>query len=228
MMPSSKWIYVLRGQREGHAAFARRMRAEATQRLMPLDPVKLAVTVTEAPPPKLALFPFKRDPVAVFGIHDGHDDPSRFTEALNDLGASVSGYAVEESYPVEYQKSWRDGEATPAPILLTFLHKKPGLGTDDYIRRWHGGHTPLSLEIHPLWYYQRNVIREPVVQGSEACDGIVLEACSTRADLSNPARFYGGAVKMVPNMLRVLKDIQGFLDMKKVETFYCTEYLLRS
>jgi hypothetical protein len=56
----------------------------------------------------------------------------------------------------------------------------------------------------------------------------VLEACRTRGDLLNPARFFGGALMMIPNMLRVAKDINGFLDMKKTETFYATEYHLRS
>jgi hypothetical protein len=41
-------------------------------------------------------------------------------------------------------------------------------------------------------------------------------------------RFFGGPLKMVPNMLRVANDIQGFLDMKKTETYYATEYHLRS
>jgi hypothetical protein len=108
------------------------------------------------------------------------------------------------------------------------LHKKPGVDWDDYIQRWHNGHTPLSLEVHPLWYYQRNVVVKPITEGAEPSDGIVLEACKTRGDLLNPARFFGGALKMVPNMLRVAKDINGFLDMKKTETFYTTEYHLRS
>jgi hypothetical protein len=82
--------------------------------------------------------------------------------------------------------------------------------------------------VHPLWYYQRNVIRKPITEGSEPSDGIVLEACPTRADLLNPFRFFGGTLMMLPNMLRVAKDIQGFLDMKKTETYYATEYHLRS
>ena len=56
----------------------------------------------------------------------------------------------------------------------------------------------------------------------------MLEACRTRNDLLNPTRFFGGALKMVPNMVRVANDIKGFLDMKKTETFYATEYHLRS
>lgn len=221
-------MYVLRGNGEAHGAFRQRMRNEVAPKLLSLGPDKLSLTLTENPPPKLALFPFKGQTVATFAVHDSQGEPSRFTEVLSRSAGNVSGYEVEESVPVEYQKSWADGEATPTPILLTVLHKKKGITFDEYIQRWHGGHTPLSLEVHPLWYYQRNVIREPITQGADACDGIVLEACPTKNDLLNPFRFFGGAFKMLPNMIRVSNDIRGFLDMKKVETFYCTEYLLRS
>jgi hypothetical protein len=221
-------MYVLRGNGESHHAWGERMRNEMSRRLLDLEPSKLQLTVTEAPPPKLSLFPFKSQPIAIFNVYDDGEDPSRFSEVLQNAASSVSGYEVEEAYPVNYDREWSDGESTPSPILLTMLHKKPGISSDEYIRRWHGGHTPLSLEVHPLCYYQRNVIRMPVTQGADPSDGIVLEACPTRRDLLNPARFFGGALKMVPNMLRVANDIKGFLDMKKIETFYATEYHLRS
>lgn len=227
-MATRKWIYVLRGNGQNHEAFANRMRGGVSDQLLELGPSKLSLTLTEAPPPKLALFPFKSVPIAVFCIYDTQDDPSRFTDALAKEAGALSGYEVDESYPVAYDKSWSDGEPTPTPILLTMLHKKPGISTDEYVQRWHNGHTPLSLEIHPLWYYQRNVVREPITQGADVCDGIVLEACPTKSDLLNPTRFFGGPLKMVPNMLRVANDIKGFLDMKKTETFYATEYHLRS
>ncbi len=221
-------MYVLRGNGESHVAWAERMRRDLGQRLLALGPSKLQLTVTEAPPPKLNLFPFKDRPIAIFNVYDQSDDPSRFTDALRGAASSVSGYAVEEAYPVNYQKAWPDGEPTPSPILLTMLQKKAGVSTQEFIERWHNGHTPLSLDIHPLWYYQRNVIGEPLTKGSEHSDGIVIEACRTRGDLLNPTRFFGGGLKMVPNMLRVAMDINGFLDMKKTETFYATEYHLRS
>jgi len=221
-------MYVLRGNGESHRAFSDRMRCEVSQRLLDSDPARLELTVTEAPPPKLTLFPFKRKPIALFNVYDDGDDPSRFSDALRDAASSVSGYEVEEAYPVSYDRQWKVGERTPSPILLTMLHKKPGISSEEYIRRWHGGHTPLSLEVHPLCYYQRNVIRKPVTEGADPSDGIVLEACPTRSDLLNPARFFGGALKMVPNIVRVANDIKGFLDMKKTETFYATEYHLRS
>ena len=221
-------MYVLRANGESHGAWAERMRHEVSQAVLGLGPSKLQLTVTDAPPPRLSLFPFKRRPIAIFNVYDEADDPSRFTELLCDAASTVSGYEVEEAYPVAYERTWNDGEPTPSPILLTMLHKKASVATDEFISRWHDGHTPLSLEVHPLWYYQRNVIVKPVIDGSKASDGIVLEACRTRGDLLNPARFFGGGLKMVPNMLRVATDIHGFLDMKKTETYYATEYHLRS
>jgi len=221
-------MYVLRGDGESHQAWADRMRNEVSQRLLGLQPSKLQLTVTETPPPKLSLFPFKSQPMAIFNVYDDAADHTRFSEALQSSASSVSGYEVEEAYPVAYDKAWSDGEPTPSPILVTMLRKKAGISTDEFTRRWHDGHTPMSLEIHPLWYYQRNVVREAVTDGADPSDGIVLEACRTRGDLLNPTRFFGGALKMVPNMLRIASDINGFLDMKKTETFYATEYHLRS
>jgi len=221
-------MYVLRGNGESHGAWADRMRDEVSRRLLDLEPSKLQLTVTEAPPPKLALFPFKSQPIAIFNVYDDAEDPARFTDVLQNAADLVSGYEVEEAYPVRYDRAWSDGEPTPSPILLTMLRKKAGVSSEEFVRRWHDGHTPLSLEIHPLWYYQRNVVRKPVTEGAEPSDGIVLEACPTRGDLLNPVRFFGGALKMVPNMLRVASDVKGFLDMRKTETFYATEYHLRS
>jgi len=221
-------MYVLRGDGESHQAWADRMRNEVSQRLLGLQPSKLQLTVTETPPPKLSLFPFKSQPMAIFNVYDDAADHTRFSEALQSSASSVSGYEVEEAYPVAYDKAWSDGEPTPSPILVTMLRKKAGISTNEFTRRWHDGHTPMSLEIHPLWYYQRNVVREAVTDGADPSDGIVLEACRTRGDLLNPTRFFGGALKMVPNMLRIASDINGFLDMKKTETFYATEYHLRS
>ncbi len=220
-------MYVLRGGDVGLADWSARMHVLGRE-LLGLQPTKLQLTVTETPPPKPSLFPFKSEAVALFNVYDQAEDPSRFTEAFHGKAERVSGYAVEEAYPVAYEKTWKDGEPTPSPILLTMLRKKPGISDDEYIDRWHCGHTPLSLEVHPLWYYQRNVVVEPITDSADPSDGIVLEACRTRGALLNPASFFGGPLAMVPNMIRVALDIRGFLDMKRTENFYATEYHLRS
>ena len=86
------------------------------------------------------------------------------------------------------------------------------------------GHTPLSLEIHPLWNYARNVVMEKTVDGSDHYDGIVEEHFRTRKDLTCPARFFGGFLEMVKNMAAVYKDMNGFIDRKTIEPYFITEY----
>ena len=226
-MSERKWMYVLQGGSEGHEAWTERIRGEVSERLLALEPSRLELTLTEAPPPKWALFPFKNKLIAIFNVYDDAEDPSRFTDALQGAASSVAAYEVEEAYPVAYERTWSDGEPTPSPILLTMLGKKRGVTDDDFIRRWHDGHTPLSLEIHSLWYYQRNVVRKSLTESADPWDGIVLEACRTRSDLLNPTRFFGGALKMLPNMIRVAVDVSGFLDPRTSETYYATEYHLR-
>ena len=83
-MAERKWIYVLRGGGENHAAFGARMRNDISPRLLELEPSRLDLTVTDAPPPKVTLFPFKREPIAIFNIHADLEDPSRFEAVLKD------------------------------------------------------------------------------------------------------------------------------------------------
>lgn len=227
-MTERKWIFVLRARGEDHASFAERMRGELAERVLAMGPVALKLTVTEALPPKVSMFPFRRQPVALFSIWDSEDRLAEYIQFMKSSAPKVSGYEVEESTPVPYAKTWADGEVTPVPILLTLLHKKPGLSDAEYMKRWHGGHTPLSLEVHPLCYYVRNVINGPVTDQAEDCDGIVEEACPSRSVMLNPLSFYGGPLRMLPNLVRVAKDLLGFMDMKKLEVFYATEYQLRT
>ena len=46
-MTTRKWIYVLRGHGESHAAFAHRMRNEVSDQLLDLGPSKLSLTLTD-------------------------------------------------------------------------------------------------------------------------------------------------------------------------------------
>ncbi|MCP5112099.1 MAG: hypothetical protein GY953_14815, partial [bacterium] len=97
-MGARKWMYVLRGNGESHQAWADRMRNEVSRQLLALEPSKLQLTVTEAPPPKLALFPFKSQPIAIFNVYDEGGDHARFSEVLQNAASSVAGYEVEEAY----------------------------------------------------------------------------------------------------------------------------------
>jgi hypothetical protein len=139
----------------------------------------------------------------------------------HDIPSVLGSYTVEQALPVAYTRDWPTMTKTPGACLLTLFRKKKSLEHEEFIRRWHNGHTPLSLEIHPLWHYARNVV---VKSTGKHYDGIVEEHCRSRSSMLNPAKFFGGPLKMLPNMIRVYLDVKGFLDYGSIEPYLVSEY----
>lgn len=192
---------------------------------------RIKLTATLEAPPRWNVLPFSRAPLALVSL----DTPD--TEAL-EASARAAGadalelalrevFEVETSEPVALPLPPRVGEWTPGCELLTLFRRKPGLSDALLIERWHGGHTPLSLEIHPLWGYIRNVVKTRAPSDATALDGIVEEFFREPRDLLNPAVFFAGPLRMVPNMVRVALDIQRFIDLKTIETYWVSERWLR-
>ena len=138
-----------------------------------------------------------------------------------DITGLVGTYVVEHALPVAYRRNWSAESRTPGICLLTLFRKKKSIARDEFLERWHSGHTPLSLQIHPLWHYSRNVVTEWT--GTQY-DGIVEEHCRKRSDMTNPFKFYGGPLRMLPNMIRVYHDVKGFLDYPSIEPYMVSEY----
>ena len=88
-------------------------------------------------------------------------------------------------------------------------------------------HTPLSLRIHPLWHYNRNVISANLVTHEPAWGGIVEEHFKTRSQLLNPFKFFGNPLVVVQRMMAVYKDTNAFLEYKTIETYMTREYHIR-
>jgi hypothetical protein len=184
----------------------------------------LRVVLTENKPPKISVIPFCRKKIASVSIKAGG-------EVNLDLLSQAEGfsgvYEVEEAVPVEYLKTWNNLEPTPGVNLLTLFRKKKSIDRTTFIRRWHQGHTPLSLKIHPLWNYNRNVVTS-AIGASEPWDGIVEEHFKTAADLLNPARFFGDPWTMFYRMLEVYRDTRSFLDYSTIQTFLAMEYHIKT
>jgi hypothetical protein len=189
------------------------------------DPVTLKITLTVKKPPGVSVIPFRREKVAAISILRRTDE--RLNRLIREPGF-IGGYNVEEAKPVAYEKTWEDHAATPGVCLLTLLHKRPGLDQDVFIQRWHGGHTPLSLRLHPLWNYNRNVVKGVLTEDSTWYDGIVEEQFKAARDLLNPLKFFGPPIKVPLHMYQVLKDTRSFIDMKKIETYLAEEYHIKS
>ncbi len=225
-----KLQYLLRAPAEEGAAAFRGRALALGERLLAQGPAALKLTFTAEDPPRLTMMPFRPDRIALVSVWDEAPPDaaaSRWNAVLWPEGVRA-GYRVEESTPRAYRRDWPLCSDTPGGSMLTLLHRRHGLSDAEFLRRWHAGHSPLALEIHPLWNYVRNVVAAPVLPGSPPVCGIVEEQFRTRADLLDPARLFGGFTRMVPNMVRVYRDVRGFLDLAALENYLVTERWLRA
>ncbi len=126
---------------------------------------------------------------------DSYDDRGPHEAAIRSAGAEAFGWIVAESEARSYgeHRTWPDGERSPGLTITTFFDKKADLDDETFYRIWHGEHTPLSFEIHPLWLYVRNQVLRPITPGAPSVHGIVYEAVATDADMLDFTRFFGCA-----------------------------------
>jgi hypothetical protein len=222
----NKEIYLVRGTgRESYKQFTLRIMQMSHSVTGLVNPEKIKVVFTSEPPPPISIIPFKKKMVASISIIK--QDPAPVAILVNSDGYA-GAYRVTEAVPVAYEKEWPDGELTPGVCLLTLFNRKKGLDRDTFIHRWHNSHTPLSLKIHPLWNYSRNVVDEFLVENSERFEGIVEEQMRTDRDLLNPFRFFGNPLVIIPRMIEVYRDTKSFLDYNGIETYMAREVVVRS
>jgi len=181
------------------------------------------MTVKE--PPIFSVIPFKKDKIASITVKTGNFLSLKILEMEDGFAGA---YQVDEAIPVAYRKTWKDGDQSPGINLLTIFRKKQSIDYETFIRRWHLGHTPLSLKIHPLWNYNRNLVKKRLTGSSETWDGIVEEHFKSANDLLNPARFFGGPLLMFYRMLQVYIDTRSFLDYRTIQTYLAMEYHIKS
>ena len=221
-----KEIYIIRGlPSEDYKIFKDRIFRLSEDVLEKAGPEKLKICLTLHKPPRISIIPFKKNKIAVLSIYR---DKGPVLKTLTEAEGYAGGYAVEEAIPVSYSKSWDDGKSTPGECLLTLFHKKPGIDQNTFIKRWHEGHTPLSLKLHPLWNYNRNVVQGVLTDKSAWYDGIVEEQVQKASDLLNPFVFFGPPLKVPIHMYQVFMDTRSFIDMKRIETYLASEFHLKS
>jgi len=221
-----KEIYILNGlPGEDYPGFRNRIITLSNDLMDRYKPDTLKINLTLKASPGISIIPFKRKKIAVLSVtRSSSENMDLLTAAEGFRG----GYVVEEAIPVAYEKTWKDGEDTPGECLLTLFHSKPGLDRDTFLKRWHEGHTPLSLKLHPLWNYNRNVVSGSLGSDSVHYDGIVEEQFRKASDLLNPFVFFGPPLNVPKHMYQVLMDTRSFIDMKRIETYLSTEIHLKS
>lgn len=222
-----KEIYILRDvDGETYSGFRDRMMAVARESAQVYEPAKMWLTLTETPPPVISVIPFRRKKIAVFSMIR-RDEDSRPAELLISNQGFRSACTVDEAIPVSYSKSWKNGTVTPGVCLLTLFRPRKGISHETFLDIWHNSHTPLSLRIHPLWHYNRNVVKQPIAPGEPPWGGIVEEHFRTRADLLNPFLFFGNPLVIIQHMVEVYRDTKAFIDYSTMETYLVRENHLK-
>ena len=175
-----KEIYLVKGiAKESYDEFSNRIISLSKAISENKNVNSLKVTLTEESPAKISVIPFKKGKIAAISLYS--DESGIQDKIVNEPGFS-GGYNVEEAIPVAYEKYWYEMQKTPGVCLLTLFQKKKGINWDTFLDRWHNSHTPLSLKIHPLWNYNRNVVNEKITDDSYDWNGIVEEHFRTTSD----------------------------------------------
>ncbi len=179
------------------------------------------LVVTADPPPRWSVIPFLKSKIAVISVYRNWTERMH---ALTSVDGFSSAYEVTEAIPVAGEINPEPGTPTPGACLLTLFRKRKDIDYTTFVNRWHNGHTPLSLRIHPLWNYNRNIVEKQLAGSGPWYDGIVEEQVRTRNDLLNPFRFFGPPLFIVPRMITVWKDVNGFIDYGSISTYLAQEY----
>ena len=222
-----KVIYLVNGSdNESYRQFKNRVFEAVNNVKKTENPFCLKVVLTESLPPAFSIIPFRKKKISCISVYQETLDLSGSICKLSGLSGA---YSVTEALPVAYEKSWQDGDPTPGCLcLFTLFRQKKGISYDTFIDRWHNSHTPLSLRLHPLWNYSRNVVNERLTEASTIWDGIVEEHVRTKSELLNPFKFFGKPLVILPNMLKVYTDTKAFLDYRTIETYLAMEYIMVS
>ena len=109
-------------------------------------------------------------------------------------------------------------------VTLWTAFPSPSAQRQAFYAHWHGSHTPLSFEIHPLWEYIRNAVARPLTAGAPPYRAIVEERFRTLEELVDPMKFFGSA----ENIQRVLTDIAAFSDLDQMNTAPMSEWIIKS
>ena len=156
---------------------------------------------------------------------DSLDERAPIEDLLRQAAPAVAGYLASESVPREYLgRDWADGARSPGVALVTAFPRPERLDDAGFFEAWHGSHTRLSLEMHPLTRYVRNTLVRPLTAGAPPYRALVSESVDALATLCTPERFYGSK----ENQARAVADLGRFVDFAELRTVVMSEYILLS
>lgn len=147
----------------------------------------------------------------------------RVRAAFDPSGRASALYRVQEAIPLDYERTWKPGEPSPGLKQVTFFSRRKGMTYEEFVSYWRGTHTPLALEVHPLFRYVRNVVTDPLTEGAPSYEGIVELSFRTLEDVTDTQRFYGGKPE---NVQRIATDVRNFIDFDTIDIAHMREIVL--
>src|SRR2546421_6086637 len=223
-----KLVYALWGVHEG-------LVEKAGPELLALDPHGLTVNVVDSDVDMSAVVGTSAgDRVgATVGLWlDSLDDRGPYEAVLGGTAKKKAGYLVTESVPLAYdRRTWPDGERSPGVKQITMFDKRSDIDDAQFFARWHGSHTPLTFEVHPVCLYVRHAVPRAVTAEAPRWLRMVEEAVREVEDLTDPMRYFsagGSRDTLQHNVEGGTDDVRTLLDLGSVESYPTAEYILRS
>jgi len=154
-----KHIFLIRGRtEERYEGFFTRIDCLLNQIAGDPGCKALSVTITEAPPPRHSVIPFKKEKIAAISLFS---DEKRESPNMDKIPGFAGAYIVTEALPISYERTWPNGDVTPGVCMLTLFRQRKNIDHETFIHRWHNSHTPLSLKIHPFLFMPRTSNLKP-------------------------------------------------------------------
>jgi uncharacterized protein (TIGR02118 family) len=153
--------------------------------------------------------------------HDLDDVPAR--DVLHGLARRVEVWRVDTRRPIQWDRSWPDGEFAPGVKMVSFMQRAEGITHEQFARHWTENHTPLAMRHHVgLWNYTQHVVRRAYTPGGSPIDGIAELHFETNDDLVY--RFFDSD----EGRAAILADVRKFMSRPRPETALMRELPLRT
>ncbi|GAA4682300.1 hypothetical protein [Nocardioides nanhaiensis] len=127
---------------------------------------------------------------AVVSLWTDGADHAAATSLVTALAGEWHGWEVEERRPLPPPEVWDDCERVPALANVALLRRPAELDDATWRHRWLVDHTPVAIATQGTFGYVQNVVRGPVVEGSEPVAALVEELFPAEA-VTDVHAFYG-------------------------------------
>ena len=215
------------------AAFDELLFNKLTPTILAIDSDSIRYWVTDPSIESLTLRQKPRDDGALLAAivsvkTDSKEDATRLYQWLSEQVHFASAYQVQHSLPLDYQRDWPVGEASPGIVSVSLFKRKEGLDAKGFKDYWHCSHTPFALEIHPLWRYERNVVVKALSADAPVYEGIVPLHMQKDEDLTDFSNFFAADGNWaIYNAMRIQSDVSNFIDLDHIEATAMREYVMR-